>query len=86
MKMQKLSQELKERRKKLGLSQAKLCQFLNIPLPTYEKFEAGRRAIPKTQAHKISMFKKVTDEKVLLAIYHNETLKDLCSKQGSVEP
>jgi transcriptional regulator with XRE-family HTH domain len=77
MKMQRICQDLRERRKKLGLSQAKLCQFLDIPLPTYEKFEAGRRAIPKTQAHKLNMFRKVTDEDVLLAIYHNEPLRNL---------
>ncbi|UII58158.1 helix-turn-helix domain-containing protein (plasmid) [Cytobacillus spongiae] len=75
--MHNLCQELRERRNKLGLSQAKLCKFLKIPLATYEKIESGRRAVPKTQAYKLNVYKHLRDEDVLIAIYHKKTIKDL---------
>jgi DNA-binding XRE family transcriptional regulator len=77
--------ELKNRRNRLGLSQSKLASFLEIDLATYEKIEKGIRAIPKTKIHKFSMFRKVTDEDILIANYHNETISKVYRKLAESE-
>ncbi len=72
--------ELKERRKRLNLSQAELANFLTIALKTYEKIEAGSRPVPKTQAHKLKLFNVVSNEDVLMGIYHGETIFQVYKK------
>ena len=39
-------QTIKEIRASTGLSQAKFCEVLGIPLKTLQHWEAGRRACP----------------------------------------
>ena len=39
-------QELKEKRQKLGLTQAELARQLNTPFRTYQDWELGNRRIP----------------------------------------
>ena len=38
--------KIRELREERGLTQQQLAQIMNIPLPTYNKYEAGLRIIP----------------------------------------
>jgi DNA-binding XRE family transcriptional regulator len=75
-----LNIELRNRRKRLGLSQAKLSNFLEIALPTYEKMETGVRPTPKKHGHRLSMYKNLTDIDILVGIYQGETISQLYRK------
>jgi DNA-binding XRE family transcriptional regulator len=77
--------ELKERRKRLGLSQSKLSNFLEIALPTYEKMEIGTRPTPKKHMHKLSMYQNLTDIDILIGIYHGERITQLYRRQFECE-
>ena len=63
--MKKLGERLKKERKKMGITQNQMAEFLGIERSRYAKYECGDAAPPLDILYKISLIYRVTADELI---------------------